>query len=254
VRVDDGRGLRRGRRVGEVAVKVALVTGASGGLGAAIVRAFRKAGMQVAAVYRKSRVKAERLARECGCVPVRGDVAKDADRIVAATMNRFGRLDVLVNAAGVSDPAGWADDLNAVTPRLWGEVMATDLWGTFACARAAARVMKRGEILNVASLPALVGDRDGIVYATAKAGIVGLTKSLAVLLAPRIRVNCMAFGSMETGWVGWLTPSKRREYLRAIPLGRFGRPEEAAELALFLAGNDFVTGQTVVLDGGEARV
>jgi 3-oxoacyl-[acyl-carrier protein] reductase len=106
----------------------------------------------------------------------------------------------------------------------------------------------------VSSIPALTGEREGIVYSIAKAGVLGLTKSLAMLLAPRIRVNAMAFGSMETGWTEWLSPTMRRAYERAIPAGRFGKPEEAAQLALFLAGNAFVTGQAFVLDGGEARV
>jgi 3-oxoacyl-[acyl-carrier protein] reductase len=114
--------------------------------------------------------------------------------------------------------------------------------------------MKKGKIINVTSIPALTGEREAIVYSIAKAGVLGMTKSLAMRLAPRIQVNCMAFGSIETGWAEWLSPAKRRSYASAIPVGRFGRPEEAAQLALFLAGNDWVTGQTYVLDGGESRV
>jgi NAD(P)-dependent dehydrogenase (short-subunit alcohol dehydrogenase family) len=225
--------------------KVALVTGGTRGLGAAIAARFREAGATVVVASRHAK----------GPGTVRGDVSTDADRIVEAVVRRHGRLDVLVNNAGVSSPSAWTGDLEAVTPALWDRILRTDLWGTFACARAAARRMgEGGKILNVASIPALVGDRDGLVYAVAKAGVLGLTKALAVSLAPRIQVNAMAFGSMETAWAYWLTPKRRREYRKAIPLGRFGRPEEAAELALFLAGNDWVTGQTYVLDGGETRV
>lgn len=221
--------------------KGVLVTGGTSGIGAAIVRAFRAAGDRVVAASRHGG-------------DLRGDVAKDADRLVAGAVRKLGRLDVLVNCAGASAAEAWTDDLEGVTPALWDRVMQTDLWGTFACSRAAARAMKRGAIVNVASIPALVGDRDGILYTAAKAGVLGLTKALAVALAPRVRVNCMALGSIETGWVRWLSPARKKEYVRAIPLGRFGRPEEVAELALFLARNDFVTGQTVVLDGGETRV
>jgi 3-oxoacyl-[acyl-carrier protein] reductase len=234
--------------------KVALVTGASRGLGAAIARGLAAAGATVAVNYRVSKRDAENVARECGGIAVQGHVAGHADRIVASVVKRLGRLDVLVNNAGAADPKGWTDDLEKMTDDLWDHILETDLRGTFKCSRAAARVMKRGKIINVGSIPALIGDRDGLVYATAKAGIVGMTKSLAVLLAPRIQVNCMAFGSMETSWANWLSSSKRASYRSAIPLGRFGEPEEAAQLAVFLAGNDFVTGQTVVLDGGEARV
>ena len=235
--------------------KVALVTGASRGLGAATARAFAAAGAAVAVNYRVSRREAEAVARECGGIAVQGHVGRHADRIVESVLKRFGRLDVLVNNAGLADPKGWTRDLEKMDDNLWKRVVETDLFGTFKCARAASRAIKAGgKIINVASIPALVGDADGLVYAAVKAGVLGMTKSLAVLLAPRIQVNCMAFGSMMTGWADWLSPAQRASYLSAIPLGRFGTAEEAAQLALFLAGNDWVTGQTYVLDGGETRV
>jgi 3-oxoacyl-[acyl-carrier protein] reductase len=234
--------------------KVALVTGGSRGIGAAIARGFAAAGAKVAINYRRSRTEAEETAASFGAVAVKGDVGRRADKLVDEVVERFGRLDILVNNAGRSERAAWTDDLEAVTDELWDRVMETDLRGTFKCSRAAARVMKKGKIINVASIPALTGEREGILYSIAKAGVVGMTKSLAMLLAPRIQVNCMAFGSIETGWVQWLDPAMRRSYTAAIPVGRFGKPEEVAEVALFLAQNDWVTGQTVVLDGGESRV
>lgn len=234
--------------------KVVLVTGGSRGIGAEMARAFAREGASVAVGYHRSRKAADAVAVECGGVAVRGHVGRDADAIVGRVLERYGRLDVLVNNAGAADPRGWTADLDRITDELWDEVLDTDLRGTFKCSRAAARVMRRGKIINVASIPALVGDGDGLLYATAKAGVVGLTKSLAVRLAPRIQVNCVALGSVVTGWVGWLKPAQIRSYLSAIPLRRFGMPEEVAELAVFLAGNDYVTGQTYVLDGGEGRV
>jgi 3-oxoacyl-[acyl-carrier protein] reductase len=231
--------------------KGVLVTGGSRGIGAAVARAFAAAGARVAVNSRKD---PGALARELGGVAVKGDVSRDAERIVAEAARKLGRLDVLVNNAGASVREAWTDDLDAVTPAVWERVIGTDLRGSFLASRAAARRIRKGAIVNVASIPALIGEREGIVYSIAKAGVLGMTKSLAVLLAPRIRVNAMAFGSIETGWVDWLAPAARKTYRAAIPLGRFGRPEEAAELALFLATNEWVTGQTYVLDGGESRV
>lgn len=225
--------------------RVAIVTGGGGGIGREVVKAFRGAGFRTVVVGR----------RAVGPDTAPGDVSHQAEAVVAEVLRVYGRLDVLVNAAGVSEPAAWTADLEAVTPELWDRVLKVDLWGTFACSRAAARGMREGgAIVNVGSIPALVGDRDGLVYSVAKAAVIGLTKSLAVSLAPRIRVNCLAFGSIATDWAQWLDAGRRREYEEAIPLRRFGRPEEAAEMALLLATNTYMTGQTVVLDGGETRV
>jgi len=234
--------------------KVALVTGGSRGNGAAIARVFAKAGYRVAVNYRKSRADAEAVARTFGGVAVRGYVSRDGEALIDGVVKKLGRLDVLVNNAGASDRAAWTDDLDAVTDEMWDRILDTDLRGTFQCCRAAARVMKKGKIINVTSIPALTGEREGIVYSIAKAGVLGMTKSLAMLLAPRIQVNCMALGSIETGWVEWLPPALLKSYAAAIPVRRFGRSEEVGELALFLARNDWVTGQTYVLDGGESRV
>src|SRR5204862_2900384 len=134
------------------------------------------------------------------------DVGKDADALIAAVVKKLGRLDILVNNAGTSDPGAWSDDLEAITDERWDRVMNTDLRGTFRCCRAAARVMKKGKIINVTSIPALTGEREGIVYSIAKAGVLGMTKSLAMLLAPRIQVNCVALGSIEAGWGEGLPP------------------------------------------------
>jgi 3-oxoacyl-[acyl-carrier protein] reductase len=216
-----------------------LVTGASRGIGAAIADAFEAEGARVA-----------RNSRREG---LRGDVGRDAARIVREAARSLGGLDVLVNNAGVSDPSLWGADLGAVTRPRWDRVMATDLRGAFEASREAAKRIRKGAIVNVASIPALRGEREGVLYAIAKAGVLGMTRALAANLAPRIRVNAMAFGSMETGWTAWLSPEDRRAYEAAIPLGRFGRPEEAGQLAVFLATNPWVTGQAVVLDGGELR-
>jgi NAD(P)-dependent dehydrogenase (short-subunit alcohol dehydrogenase family) len=234
--------------------KVVLVTGGSRGIGEAIARTFAAAGARVAVNYRASKKAAESVAASFGGVAIRGDVGRDAEKLIAAVVRKFGRLDILVNNAGTSDREAWTDDLDAISDAMWDRVMETDLRGTFRCCRAAARVMKKGKILNITSIPALTGEREGLVYSIAKAGVLGMTKSLAMLLAPRIQVNCMALGSIVTGWVAWLPPALQESYAAAIPVGRFGKPAEVADLALFLASNDWVTGQTYVLDGGESRV
>lgn len=215
-----------------------LITGGTGAIGSATARAFEARGAKVAVSSRSGGVK--------------GDVSRDGERIVAAAAKKLGGLDVLVNCAGAADPAGWSAGLNGLMPGLWEKVLKTDLWGTLACSRAAVKRMKRGgAIVNVGSIPALVGDADGLVYSVAKGGVISLTKSLAVRLAPKIRVNCVALGSIDSGWVGWLSPGQKKSYVDAIPLRRFGRPEEAAEAIVFLATNTWTTGQTLVLDGGE---
>ena len=138
---------------------------------------------------------------------------------------------------------------------MWERVFAVDAFGTFLCTQGAVGLMKEGSsVVNVASTPALVGDTEGLVYASAKGAVVSMTRMLAKMLAPRTRVNCMAFGSFETTWVDWLGKKQKESYRRAIPMGRFGKPDEAANLALFLASDEssFITGQVIVIDGGEA--
>jgi 3-oxoacyl-[acyl-carrier protein] reductase len=112
---------------------------------------------------------------------------------------------------------------------------------------------KGGSIVNVSSTPAISGDTEGLIYASAKGAVLSMTRMLARALAPRVRVNCMVFGSIETGWLDWLDEKQQRAYRSAIPLRRFGEPLDAARLALFLASDEssFITGQAIVADGGE---
>ncbi|HYC27000.1 MAG TPA: SDR family oxidoreductase, partial [Nitrososphaerales archaeon] len=187
---------------------------------------------------------------------VHGDVGDPASvkKMFAEAEKRMGGLDILVNAAGLADPKLWNLELSKTTLEMWQRVFAVDAFGTFLCSQAAAGIMKRGSsIVNIASTPALAGDREGLVYASAKGAVASMTRMMAKMLAPKIRVNCMVFGSIETSWVQWLDGSQKKEYLKAIPLGRFGKPEEAADLALFFASDQssFITGQALVLDGGE---
>jgi len=242
--------------------KRALVTGSSQGIGAEIAKLFAKEGASVVVNHRAGPKHSEPVLdsiRRAGgkAVAVHADVSDPSSvaDMFREIRKKLGGLDILVNTAGLSDSAIWNMKLGRVTLEMWKRVFAVDTYGTFLCSQGAAKLMKSGSsIVNVASTPALVGDTEGLVYASAKGAVVSMTRMLAKMLAPKTRVNCMAFGSFATTWVDWLDNGQRDSYLKAIPMGRFGRPREAAELALFLAGDEssFITGQVVVADGGEA--
>jgi len=245
-----------------LADKRALVTGSSQGIGAEVAKLFAKEGATVAVNHRGGRAHREpvvdAIKRSGGkAFALHADVS-DPDsvkRMFGEVKDRMGGLDILVNAAGLADSALWSLKLDDVKLEMWKRVFAVDTFGTFLCCQGAAKLMGRGSsIVNVASTPALVGDTDGLVYASAKGAVISMTRMLAKMLAPRTRVNCMAFGSFETDWVNWLDDDQRKSYREAIPLGRFGKPPEAAKLALFLGGEEssFITGQVIIIDGGEA--
>lgn len=241
--------------------KRALVTGSSQGIGAEIAKLFAKEGATVVVNHRGGAAHSEpvlkAIKRSGGeALAIHADVSEPASvkALFSEIKGSLGGLDVLVNAAGLADRSLWNLPLEKTTLEMWKRVFAVDAFGTFLCSQGAARIMKKGSIVNVASIPALVGDTEGLVYASAKGAVVSMTRMLAKMLAPDIRVNCMAFGSIATTWVDWLREDQAAAYRAAIPLGRFGKPAEAAQLALFLSSDDssFVTGQVVPLDGGEA--
>jgi 3-oxoacyl-[acyl-carrier protein] reductase len=245
-----------------LAGKRALITGSSQGIGAEIAKLFATEGATVVINHRSGGTHSEpalNSIRRAGgeAFVVHADVSDPSslDTMYAEIKKRLGGLDILVNAAGLSDRSLWNLGVDRVTLEMWERVFAVDAFGTFLCVQGAVRMMKRGSsIVNVASTPALVGDTDGLVYASAKGAVISMTRMLAKMLAPKIRVNCMAFGSFATTWVDWLDRSQLESYRAAIPLGRFGRPREAANLALFLASEEssFITGQVIIIDGGEA--
>jgi 3-oxoacyl-[acyl-carrier protein] reductase len=242
--------------------KRALVTGSSQGIGAEIAKLFAREGATVVISHRLGRSHSEPVLdsiRAAGkrAMVVHADVSDPAgvDAMFAEVKSRLGGLDILVNTAGLADRNLWNLSLAQTRLEMWQRVFAVDAFGTFLCTQGATKLMKRGSsIVNVASTPALVGDTEGLVYASAKGAVISMTRMLAKMLAPKIRVNCMAFGSIGTTWLDWLDEAQVKSYRDAIPMRRFGRPEEAASLALFLAGDEssFITGQVIVLDGGEA--
>jgi len=235
-----------------------LITGGSSGIGAASARRFAAAGAQVAVLARGDSL--HRVAAEIGAVPFICDVTDNA--AVANTVNSvagaFGGIDVLVNSAGLAIPTS----LPNLEPRIWQQHLDVNLSGAFYMCREAARVMDDcGAIVNVASELSTIGMSHFVAYCAAKAGLIGLTKALAAELAPRITVNAVCPGPVDT-------PMLRREFelsedpdagvdqtVQRIPLGRLATPAEVAEAIYFLAVQaPYATGATLQLDGGSTAV
>ena len=241
--------------------KRALVTGSSKGVGAAIAKALAREGADVVVNHRASDSEAKAVAssiRKTGrrAVVVKSDISRksDVDAMFEVVKKEFGGLDVLVNNAGVSDGKVWNAPVDEISVEMWEKVFSVDVFGAFLCTQRALKLMKNGgSIVNISSTPVLTGDKDGLVYAAAKGSVLALTKTLARMLAPKIRVNCMILGAIETSWLNWLRDDEVRLLRSSIPLGRFGSPEDVAWLAVFLASDEssYITGQGVVIDGGE---
>jgi 3-oxoacyl-[acyl-carrier protein] reductase len=242
--------------MGELQGRVAVVTGASRGIGFAIAQALAEAGAQVAAVARdasRAGAAAEQFAGE-GHAGYACDVA-DADacrQLVEEVEAALGPIDILVNNAGVTRD----NVLVRLKDEDWDEVHDTNLRGAFFMIRAVARgMMKRrsGKIINIASVVGLTGNRGQSNYAASKAGLIGLTKSVALELASRgVQANAVAPGFIETDMTESLGEDARTALFERIPLGRIGAPADVAAAVRFLAGPgaDYVTGQVLVVDGG----
>ena len=241
--------------------KVAVVTGSSTGNGASIAKAFAKEGADVVVHYRSSDAEAKKVVgaiRKMGreSVALKADVSvpEETSAMFREVKRKFGRVDVLVNNAGLADGKIWNAPIEAVTREMWLRVFSVDVYGAFDCVQNALKLMPDGgAIVNVSSTPVLAGDTQGLVYACGKGAVLTMTKMLAKTLAPRVRVNCMILGSIKTGWLQWFDKAAVEALRSSIPMGRFGEPEDVANLAVFLASSEssYMTGQGVVLDGGE---
>jgi 3-oxoacyl-[acyl-carrier protein] reductase len=233
---------------------VALVTGGSRGIGAAICKELARGGAKVAVNYRSSEAEAAALAKEIGGVALAGDVAdaEEAAALVTQAESELGDLDILVNNAGITRDgliARMGDDD-------WRDVQATNIDGTFHTCRAVARsMMKRrsGSIVNMTSYVGVHGNPGQTNYAASKGAIIAFTKALAKELGNRgVRVNAVAPGYIETDLTGVL-PEDWREFLRTnTPLGRLGQPQDVATAVRFLCSDEaaFVTGEILLVDGG----
>ena len=241
--------------------KVAVVTGSSTGNGASIAQAFAREGADVVVHYRSSAPEANRVVRAIRkmgreSIAIKADISvpEQTKAFFRQVEKEFGRVDVLVNNAGLADGKIWNSPIDEITREMWARVFSVDVFGAFDCAQNAIRIMPDGgAIVNVSSTPVLVGDTQGLVYACGKGAVLTMTKMLAKSLVPRIRVNCMILGSIKTGWLQWFDKAAADALRSSIPMGRFGEPEDVANLAVFLASDEssYMTGQGIVLDGGE---
>jgi len=241
--------------------KVALVTGAGTGIGKGISLALASYGAKVAVNYFSSAEGAQdtkaRIEESGGeAMVIQADISnrQQVMAMVEKVVAYFGRIDILVNNAGVPRAAL----ILRMSEDDWDLVLDTNLKGVYRCCKAVLRPMlkaRAGCIINVSSIVAIIGNVGQANYAAAKAGIVGLTKSLAKEVASRnIRVNAVAPGYIETDMTRALPALQREELQKSIPMGRTGRPEEVAAAIAFLASDDaaYITGQTLIVDGGLA--
>ncbi|MDQ4003471.1 MAG: 3-oxoacyl-[acyl-carrier-protein] reductase [Actinomycetota bacterium] len=239
--------------------RVALVTGGGRGIGRAIAVRLAKGGMKVAVAYRTNDAAAEEttdLVRDVGARGelFKGDVAspEDVEALVKGVGEAFGPVEILVNNAGMTRD----NILLRMNNAEFDEVLRTNLKGTYLCTRAVLRRMVRarwGRIVNISSVVGLLGNAGQANYAASKAGIIGFTKSVAREVAGRgITVNVVAPGYVETELTGSLSEDIKGQIMGQVPMGRFGKPQEIAEVVAFLAGDGagYVTGQTISVDGG----
>ena len=244
--------------MGKLEGKVALVTGGGTGIGRATALAFAREGIDVAVNYSRSKAEAEATAAEIEglgrkALAVCADVSDDAAvrQMVDGVASELGRLDILFNNAG------WTkfvplDDLEGLNDDAWDRCFDVNAKGTFYCSRAAVPKMKAngaGQIVNTASIAGLIGRGSSMAYAASKAAVISLTKSLAIVLAPEIRVNAISPGVVDTRWMVGME-SFMEANVQATPLKKGAQPEDVAEVVMGVVRSDMMTGQNLVVDGG----
>lgn len=244
----------------ELKGSVAIVTGCTGGLGQRICRAFAESGTQVAGVYVQSKDQAEAFAREWSalgprCIAVQADVNEpdQIQRMVGAVMKEYGRIDVLVNNAAYNQLVPFKD-LDGLTLEIWDHMLLANLTAPFMCIKAVAPVMlkqKRGRIVNVTSIAGLAPLGSSIAYAVSKAGLIHLTRCLAVALGPDVAVNAVAPGTMMgTRMTGRLDPALVERTTKNAALQKPVERDDVARQIVEYCRSDSTTGQVLVLDSG----
>lgn len=242
---------------GQLAGRVALVTGAGGGIGGAVARRFAGEGVRLVLVDRREEPLSS-LARTLDGAEFltwTGDLAQESDvrELFRQTLERFARVDIAVNAAGVLRQT----PLEAIQQEEWDAVVGANLTSAFLVSRECCAPMKAqgwGKIVNFSSLAGQVGGiLAGAHYSAAKAGVISLTRSLAKYLAPYgVRCNCIAPSGVDTDMLRVFSEEQQEVLVKGIPVGRFSQPEELAEVVLWLSSpaSDYITGQTICFNGG----
>jgi 3-oxoacyl-[acyl-carrier protein] reductase len=240
---------------------VALVTGGNGGLGQRICHALAKEGVHIAVMYAQSREQAEGVARDLAsrnqinAAAFACDItdATAVDQLAGNVTKRFGRLDILVNDAAYNKSVPYPD-LDNLTDELWGKIMAVNLTGPMRLTKAVGPVMKaqgRGRIVNIASVAGLAPTGSSIAYAVSKAGLIHLTRCMAVALAPHVLVNCVAPGLLEGTRA---TSNLRREQIEGASAGSLLKKpadkDDCADMVVTMCRTETMTGQTIVIDSG----
>ncbi len=244
--------------MGKLEGKVALVTGGGTGIGRATALAFSREGIDVAVNYSRSKAEAEATAAEIEglgrkAMAVCADVSDDAAvrNMVDQVATELGRLDILVNNAGWTKYVPM-EDLEGLNDDAWDRCFDVNVKGTFHCSRAAVPKMKAngaGQIVNIASIAGLIGRGSSMAYAASKAAVISLTKSLAIVLAPEIRVNAILPGVVDTRWMVGMELFMEAN-VQATPLKKGAQPEDVAEVVMGVVRSDMMTGQNLVVDGG----
>jgi 3-oxoacyl-[acyl-carrier protein] reductase len=244
--------------------RVAIVTGGGTGIGRAVCIRLAQAGARGVLVnYSRSAGDAESTAAELQSMGVdaiahQANVAEEpaVKRMVAAVVDRFGALDILVNNAGTTHFIPHSD-LDSLTDSVWDEIISVNLKGTFYCCRAAAPELRKrnGAIVNVSSISAYRASGSSIAYAVSKAGILQLTRGLALSLAPEVRVNSVSPGLVSSRWFRSRFGEERaaaqeESFASGTPLQRIATPDDVAQAVVALLTTDLVTGQDLVVDGG----
>jgi pteridine reductase len=238
--------------------KAALVTGGARRVGAVIARRLHRAGASVLLHYRDSEADAAKLEAELNALRPKSAATVKAEllapiaprALVSAALGAFGRLDLLVNNASSFFPV----EVGAIEPSHWEELVGSNLRAPlFICQEAAPELAKReGAIVNIVDIHADRPLKGYAVYSIAKAGLAALTRSLALELAPRVRVNGVAPGAIAWPDDGQFEPAERARIIATTPLGRVGSPEDIAQAVHFLACAPYVTGQVIAVDGGRS--
>ncbi len=238
--------------------KVAVVTGASRGIGKAIALELANCGMNIVVNFFKeeelAKEVAEEICKKTNAIYVKCDVSdrKQVDFLHEETISKFGRADILINCAGVIKiPGDWAN----IGDIQWDRTFDVNLKGKFNCIKKFAPIFleqQYGKIINIASTYGIFGAAPVVAYAAAKAGVLNLTKSFAKELAPHVTVNSVAPGNIDTDMTRGAGPDLIKMIVESTPLKRLGQPEDVAYMVSFLASEkaDFITGQTFIVDGG----